>query len=153
MRPEIKNSQNQRRIYIFSLIMLSESTQRLLNFCSPAAVPTLWKVQLKKEKIMITIVFCFENYSGQLEKNWCSRDSEQCFEITRTINSNGERSKVFLKQNMYLLTFLTSYRRFLISNSLKQLMMSPSHQTTNLRILFSSIFHTNIFQFEQLKKP
>ena len=30
----------------FSLTMLSERIQRLLNFCSPAAVPTEWKVQL-----------------------------------------------------------------------------------------------------------
>ena len=30
----------------FSLIILRDKTQRLLNFCSPAAVPTEWKVQL-----------------------------------------------------------------------------------------------------------
>ena len=33
----------------FSLTMLSERIQRLLNFCSPAAVPTEWKVQLQKK--------------------------------------------------------------------------------------------------------
>ena len=30
----------------FSLMILRLITQRLLNFCSPAAVPTEWKVQL-----------------------------------------------------------------------------------------------------------
>ena len=36
-----KKSQNQIKMYIFSFMMLSDRTQRLLNFCSPAAVPTL----------------------------------------------------------------------------------------------------------------
>ena len=31
----------------FSLTILSDKIQRLLNFCSPAPVPTEWKVQLK----------------------------------------------------------------------------------------------------------
>ena len=30
----------------FSLMILRDITHRLLNFCSPAAVPTEWKVQL-----------------------------------------------------------------------------------------------------------
>ena len=33
----------------FSLTMFRERIQRLLNFCSPAAVPTEWKVQLEKK--------------------------------------------------------------------------------------------------------
>ena len=33
----------------FSLTMLRERIQRLLNFCSPAAVPTEWNVQLEVE--------------------------------------------------------------------------------------------------------
>ena len=33
-------------VYTFSLIMFRDNMQRLLNFCSPAAVPTEWNVQL-----------------------------------------------------------------------------------------------------------
>ena len=48
----------------FSLTMLRERIQRLLNFCSPAAVPTEWNVQLFKfSMIMILIIYRLWSWS------------------------------------------------------------------------------------------
>ena len=33
--------------FTFSLMIFNDKMQRLLNFCSPAAVPTEWNVQLE----------------------------------------------------------------------------------------------------------
>ena len=38
-------------VFTFSLMMFKERIQMLLNFCSPAAVPTEWKVQLIMIKV------------------------------------------------------------------------------------------------------
>ena len=37
----------------FSLTMLRDKIQMLLNFCSPAPVPTVWNVQLDKINLYI----------------------------------------------------------------------------------------------------
>ena len=39
----------------FSLMMLRDKMQMLLNFCSPAAVPTEWKVQLSERQIIFHV--------------------------------------------------------------------------------------------------
>ena len=63
---------------------------------------------LKSPQDKYGIVFCFQNYSTDLEKK---------FGVTRTIYLNSERTDQFLKRNV----FLTCSWRFLRSNILEQL--------------------------------
>ena len=50
----------------FSLMILRLITQRLLNFCSPAAVPTEWKVQL------VTVGNTVHSGLGSSVREYCS---------------------------------------------------------------------------------
>ena len=45
----VDDIEQKRLLLTFSFTMLRERIQRLLNFCSPAAVPTEWNVQLEVE--------------------------------------------------------------------------------------------------------